>query len=81
MSSCINIVVEALQLFLQSLPFGSKFNVISYGSNFTSLFKDTVSVEYNEHSLKQAQLECGTYTANMGGTEIYKPLQHIFDQI
>jgi len=37
---------------LHSIPLGSKFNVISFGSNFTKLFPE--SVVYNESNLKMA---------------------------
>lgn len=50
--SPIRLAVEALKLFLHSLPLGSKFNVISFGSNFSKLFPE--SIDYNEKSLKFA---------------------------
>ena len=50
--SPIQLAVGALKLFLHSLPIGSKFNVVSFGSNFEKLFPD--SVEYNEENLKIA---------------------------
>jgi uncharacterized protein with von Willebrand factor type A (vWA) domain len=77
MSGCIGLVVQAVQLFIQSLPFGSKFNVISYGSNFNLLFPE-LSVEYNEETLKQALHACSLFKADLGGTEIFEPLDHIF---
>jgi len=42
----IALAVEALKLFVHSLPMGSKFNIISYGSKFDCMFKD--SMTYNE---------------------------------
>jgi hypothetical protein len=36
--SPIKLAVEALKLFLHSLPMGSKFNIVSYGSDFSTLF-------------------------------------------
>ena len=38
----INLAVEALLLFLHSLPLGSKFNVYSFGSRFVKLFPTSV---------------------------------------
>lgn len=49
----IKLAVEALQLFLHSLPIGSKFNIVSFGSNYTKLFPQ--SVLYDESSLDFAQ--------------------------
>jgi hypothetical protein len=48
----IELAVEALKLFLHSIPLGSKFNVVSFGSNFTKLFHE--SVVYNESNLQIA---------------------------
>ena len=48
----IELAVEALKLFLHSIPLGSKFNVVSFGSNFTKLFHE--SVDYNESNLQIA---------------------------
>lgn len=30
----ISLAVEALKLFVHSIPYGSKFNIVSYGSNY-----------------------------------------------
>jgi hypothetical protein len=46
----IKLAVEALKLFLHSIPIGSKFNVVSFGSGFEKLFVN--SVPYNEEHLK-----------------------------
>ena len=48
----IKLAVQALKLFLHSLPIGSKFNVISFGSNYEKLYPK--SVVYNEVNLKSA---------------------------
>ncbi len=71
----IELAVEALKLFLHSLPLGSKFNVVSFGSKFTKLFP--ASVVYNELNLKIAVFLVSKYTADMGGTEILDPLKDI----
>lgn len=71
----------ALRLFLHSLPEESKFNIIQFGSSFRSTFEQ--SVEYNEETLKRALDDVNTYherDRRLGGTEIYTPLKHIFDQ-
>ena len=48
----IELAIEALKLFLHSIPIGSKFNVYSFGSNFEKLFP--ASIDYNESNLKKA---------------------------
>ena len=34
----MEMAIEAAKLFIKSLPMGSKFNVISFGSHFEELF-------------------------------------------
>lgn len=74
----ITMAIEAAQLFLKSLPVNSIFNVISFGSQFSSMFNQ--SVEYNTQTLNTALAHLNTYSADMGGTEICSPLEHIFRQ-
>ena len=73
--SPIQLAVGALKLFLHSLPLGSKFNVVSFGTDFKKLFPD--SVEYNEDNLKIAVSQISKFNANMGGTELLNPLKDI----
>ena len=42
----IRLAVKALRLFLHSLPAGSKFNVIAFGTEFHAFFNE--SQPYNE---------------------------------
>ncbi|XP_052777471.1 von Willebrand factor A domain-containing protein 5A-like [Mya arenaria] len=66
---------EALLLFLKSLPAGCYFNVVSFGSNYNCLFNKNkeCTVETLDEALKvQAIMD-----ADMGGTEIYKPLEYV----
>ena len=70
--SPIKLAREALLLFLHSIPVGSKFNVVSYGSNHTKLFPQ--SVEYNDENFEKAVEEVAKFEADMGGTEIYEPI-------
>ena len=37
------------------------------------------SVPYNDKNLAIAVDQVSTFEANFGGTEIYRPLQHIFE--
>lgn len=68
---------EALLLFLKSLPADCYFNIISFGSKFSSLFSSG-SQKYSEESLKMATTLQGKMAADFGGTEILKPLKHVF---
>ncbi|RIB25180.1 hypothetical protein C2G38_2068169 [Gigaspora rosea] len=68
---------EALQLLLRSLPEDCFFNVISFGSQFDSLFEK--SQPYSENSFLKALKHAQEMTANYGGTEIYNPIKWAFD--
>eukprot|EP00090_Calanus_glacialis_P038770 TRINITY_DN6757_c0_g1_i1.p1 TRINITY_DN6757_c0_g1~~TRINITY_DN6757_c0_g1_i1.p1 ORF type:complete len:929 (+),score=240.22 TRINITY_DN6757_c0_g1_i1:18-2804(+) len=72
----MNLAKEALQVFLHSLPVNSFFNIILFGSTFKSLFPQ--SRQYDDDSLRDAKDSAAGISANLGGTEIFQPLQHIF---
>jgi uncharacterized protein with von Willebrand factor type A (vWA) domain len=63
----IELVIEALQMFMKSLPEGCTFKIISFGSNFDSLYGQNV-VAYNEEKSKDAIDKIGDFDANFGGT-------------
>lgn len=67
-----------LLLFLKSLPDGCFFNVVGFGSSFKILFEK--SQPYNDENLKKATDLAQKMTANLGGTEILRPLQWVFSQ-
>ena len=48
----IEVAKEALKLFIRSLPIGSKFNVYSFGSDFSALF--SAPVDYNEENVEKS---------------------------
>jgi len=66
----------ALILALKSLPEDSFFNVVSFGTNHEFLYPE--SVLYSEVTLKESVEEMEDVKANMGGTDIYNPLEKIF---
>ncbi|WAQ96449.1 VMA5A-like protein [Mya arenaria] len=69
---------EALLLFLKSLPAGCYFNVVSFGSNYKCLFNK--SKEYCEKTLNEALKVQAKMGADMGGTEIFKPLEYVLKE-
>ncbi|CAJ1070722.1 von Willebrand factor A domain-containing protein 5A-like isoform X7 [Xyrichtys novacula] len=69
---------DTLLLLLKSLPMGCYFNIYSFGSSFESIFPK--SVEYSQGTMEEALKKVGEMEANLGGTEILKPLEHIFSQ-
>ena len=69
---------EAMILFLASLPSNCYFNIWSFGSRFSALFRH--SQPYNDGNLAKAKAHVRGMDANMGGTEIYRPLEALFNQ-
>lgn len=69
--------IDALKLFMESLPPNSKFNVVSFGNTYAALFSK--SVEYNNANKKQCLDAVAGFDANMGGTEIFKCLSDILE--
>ena len=69
----MRLVVEALQVFLKSLPVGTKFNICSFGNHYSFLWQK--SVTYSQETLNQAVYHTAGLQANYGGTDILSPLQ------
>lgn len=63
----------ALRVFLKSLPLGVHFNICSFGSRHEFLWPR--SVPYEEVSLEAALQQADTLAANMGGTEMHRPVE------
>ncbi|XP_031572137.1 von Willebrand factor A domain-containing protein 5A-like [Actinia tenebrosa] len=69
---------ETLLLFLKSLPDSCYFNVIGFGSSFQKLF--TKSEVYSDSSVDVACSHAQSMQADLGGTEILRPLQDVFSE-
>lgn len=66
--SRINQVRDTLHIFLRSLPEGTLFNIIGFGSRIETLFDK--SQEYNNKTLATAVAAVDKLNANLGGTDI-----------
>lgn len=73
----ISAAVRALQIFLRALPMNCHFNIIKFGSSFNWFFQ-TASQPYTERTLEQASQHVSNISANLGGTELLRPLNEIF---
>ena len=73
----INIAKEALKIFIQSLPPGSYFQLIAFGSNFVKL--DEVPKEYNKENIHKCLRVIEEINADLGGTNLYTPLKEIYN--
>ncbi|XP_050921407.1 LOW QUALITY PROTEIN: von Willebrand factor A domain-containing protein 5A-like [Lates calcarifer] len=69
---------DTLLLLLKSLPMGCYFNIYSFGSSYEHIFPK--SVEYSQETMEEALKKVEVMDANLGGTEILKPLKHIYSQ-
>lgn len=69
-------LVEALKVFLKSLPTGVKFNICSFGSHYSFLWDK--SNTYSQSSLDEAVTHVETFSANFGGTEMLDPIKETF---
>ena len=67
---------ECLELFVRSVPNNSFFNVVFFGSSFYKLFDE--SVRYDTNTANKAITAAQQLSSNLGGTELYGPLEDIF---
>ncbi|ORZ27431.1 von Willebrand factor type A domain-domain-containing protein [Lobosporangium transversale] len=67
--TAISLARSALNVFLKSLPVGVKFNICSFGSNYSFLWDK--SQIYSQNTLDQAINYVKKMRANMGGTEMF----------
>ena len=74
--SYIKDAAQTLLLFLKSIPTGCYFNVICFGSHFKRLFPE--SVPYNQKNMEIAVEHANDLKADLGGTELFDPLEDIF---
>ncbi|KAH8723397.1 von Willebrand factor type A domain-containing protein [Phaeosphaeriaceae sp. PMI808] len=74
----ITLVIEALKVFLKSLPVGVKFNICSFGSSYSFLWPK--SVTYSQQTLDEAIQHAQAFMADYGGTEMLMPLKATIEQ-
>ena len=74
--SPIKVASKALLLFLQSLPAGSYYQIIGFGSDYK--IYDNILKEYNKNNLKRSIEIVEKLKGDMGGTNIYAPLEYIY---
>ncbi|KAI8954638.1 von Willebrand factor type A domain-containing protein [Xylaria longipes] len=76
MGGKMKMVTKAMTILLKSLPFSSgiMFNICSFGNHHSFLWPRSQS--YNEASLSEALSHVDAFEANLGGTEMYQPVQN-----
>ena len=73
----MELVRKALLLFIQSLPENSYFQLIGFGSEFKKYNEEPVM--YNKENVDNIIKIINELTADLGGTNISKPLAEIFN--
>ena len=73
----IEIASKALKLFLQSLPSKSYFQIIGFGSNYELYNKNPK--EYTKENINETLKIIDGLSAHLGGTDIYGPLNYIYN--
>ena len=73
----IKVASKALLLFIQSLPAGSYYQIIGFGSNYKKY--DEEPKEYNQENIKNTMQLIDDLRADLGGTDIYSPLKDIYN--
>ena len=73
----IKIVSKALELFLQSLPKNSYYQLIGFGSTFIKY--DENPKKYTKENIQKSLEIIKSLNANLGGTDIYSPLKSIYE--
>ena len=74
----INLVKNALLLFIQSLPQGSYFQLIGFGSDFKKYNENPVI--YDQKNVTKIINVIKNLKADMGGTDIASPLNSIYKE-
>ena len=73
----IELVKKSLVLFMQSLPVGSYFQLIGFGSDFEKYNEEPV--EYNKENVNKIINIINGLNADKGGTNISGPLKEIYN--
>ena len=73
----IELVKQALLLFIKSLPIDSYFQLIGFGTNFIKYNKEPVI--YNKENVDNIINVINGLRANLGGTNISSPLSEIYN--
>ena len=74
----IKIASKALELFIQSLPAGSYYQIIGFGSQYKPY--DEKPLEYNMNNIKKSLEIIKKLDASLGGTNIAGPLKYIYNK-
>ncbi|CDW74221.1 UNKNOWN [Stylonychia lemnae] len=77
----MDMTLEALRLFIKSLPTNARFEIISFGSKYSCISKDGQGFIHTDLNIKKVKKEIAQMTANLGGTNIHDPLEHAIKRL
>ncbi|KAK5944359.1 hypothetical protein PMZ80_003640 [Knufia obscura] len=80
MNGKMHLVIEAMKVFLKSLPVSVKFNICSFGSRHTFLFEKSKTYDAASLEAAMAHLDPRTFGAGYGGTEMIQPLNAVLER-
>ncbi len=72
----LEVAVQASILFLQSLPAGSYYQIIGFGTYYK--LYDKSPKEYTQKNIEESIGSVKTLYGDLGGTDIYSPLNYIY---
>ena len=71
---------EALKLFIQSLPPGCLFEIISFGDYYSLASSDKKGLLNNDTNVTNMRRHIDAMRADMRGTEIFNPLEYAINK-
>ena len=74
----MKLAIDALSLFILSLPVNSTFTIVSFGTNHLTLIDPSIghdTLPYSDATKDYALSTVRQFGANLGGTEILEPLK------
>lgn len=75
MNDRIRMTKKVLSELLNMIPADSYFNVVSFGSSYLPMFES--SQKKTETNIKDATDKIATFDSDLGGTNIYDPLNYV----
>ena len=72
----IETLKQSIIMFLKNLPYNSYFQLIGFGSTFKVYNEEPYL--FNENNINQILIEIKKIKADLGGTNLYKPLYYVY---
>ena len=73
----INLVIQTLKVFMQSLSKGSYYQLIGFGSSYKAY--STIPLAYTKENVNDTLNQIEYLKGDMGGTELFEPLNYVYN--